>query len=254
MIVPRGYAWRGDGQLQGESLVIFGVGAAGGDTYIHQWVFDDAGAIQPMLGVSGQIDPSRDSTATTGWPISAPTRYATNRFHTAYWRLDFALGGQGNDLFQQFDHTADASGYVVNRSTTDVPTEGQFNISPNGQRFWVMKDTVISNAANGQKISFEILPQHTSLHRGGDAFTSGDVYVTQNRACEQFASHNPTTTPVCGAGLAQFVDGETLNDPVVWVGTTWHQVPRAEDESDIRTHWQGFILAPRDLTDVSPFL
>jgi len=257
MVLPRGYAWRGGpsgssaGQIQGETLVIFGVSAAGGNTYIHQWLFDDAGTIQPMLGVSGQLDQLKDSTAATGWPISAPTRFATNRFHTAYWRLHFALGGQGNELFQQLDHTAANSGYNHNQTITDITTEGKFNISPESQRFWMVKDKVISNAPNGQKITFEIIPQHTSVHRGADPFTGFDVYITQNRTCEQFASHNPTN-PACAADLPGFVNGELLGDPVAWVGTTWHQVPRAEDESDIQTHWQGFILAPRDFTATSP--
>ena len=254
MVVPRGYAWRGSGQLQGKSLIIFGVSAAaGGGTYIHQWVFSDDGSIHAMLGVSGQLDPSRDSTATTSWPISAPTRYATNRFHTAYWRLDFALGGQGNDLFQQLDYAADSSGYMVNQTITNIASEGQFNIAPGAQRFWVVKDTAISTPnGTGQNISFQIVPQHTSLHRGSDAFTSGDVYVTQSNVCEQFASHN-TAAAGCGADqLTQFVNGDALSDLMVWVGTTWHQVPRAEDESAIQTHWQGFFLAPRDLTATSP--
>ena len=254
MVVPRGYAWRGSGQLQGKSLIIFGVSAAAsGGTYIHQWVFDDAGSIHAMLGVSGQLDPLRDSTVDTGWPISAPTRYATNRFHTAYWRLDFALGGQSNDLFQQLDYTADSSGYMINQTITNITSESQFNISPEAQRFWVVKDTATSTPnGSGQNISFQIVPQHTSLHRGSDAFTNSDVYVTQNNACEQFVSHN-TAAAGCGADqLTQFVSGETLSDLVVWVGTTWHQVPRAEDESVIQTHWQGFFLAPRDLTATSP--
>jgi primary-amine oxidase len=275
MILPRGYAWRGGpsgssaGQIQGESLVIFGVSAAGGNsgnTYIHQWVFDDAGTIQPMLGVSGQLDPPppgqayNSLDATTGWQIGAPTatRYATNRFHTAYWRLHFAVAGQGNDLFQQLDHTADATGYSHNQSITNITSEGNFNISPEAQRFWIVKDTVLSNAANGQKISFEIVPQHTSLHRSNPltGFTGSDVYITQNKDCEQFASGNliPSPNPLkCGARLPQFAnDGDALSDPVAWVGTTWHQVPRAEDEADIKTHWQGFIIAPRDLTATSP--
>ncbi|WP_174626457.1 hypothetical protein [Candidatus Methylobacter favarea] len=253
MKVPRGYAWRGTGQIQGESLIIFGVSAAGGDTYIQQWIFDDAGTIHPMLGVSGQLDPSRDSTADTGWPISAPVRYATNRFHTAYWRLDFSLGGPTNDLFQQLNYTADNTGYVINQTITDITSEGKFTISPEAKRFWVVKDKVISNASNGQKISFQIVPEHTSVHRGSDAFTGFDIYVTQNKACEQFASYNPTGGG-CGADLTQFITpAEALSDPVIWVGTTWHQVPRAEDESDVQTHWQGVILAPRDLTATSPF-
>jgi primary-amine oxidase len=259
MIVPRGYAWRGSGQLQGKSLIIFGVSAApGGGTYIHQWVFDDAGTIHAMLGVTGQLDSTRDSLVpvATGWPYGpiASPRYATNRFHTAYWRLDFALGGQNNDQLQQLDYTTDSvNTYLINQTIKSFTSEGQFNILPEAQRFWVVKDTTITTPAGvGQNISFQIVPQHTSLHRGSDGFTSSDIYVTQNNACEQFASHN-TAAAGCGADqLTQFVNGETLTDLVVWVGTTWHQVPRAEDESDIQTHWQGFFLAPRDLTATSP--
>ncbi len=263
VFMPRGYAWRGTGQIQGEQLVIFGVSAVAGDTYIQQWIFSDDGAILPMLGVSGQIDPAHDSTAGYGWPIgvSGSTRYATNRFHTSYWRLDFALGGQADDMFQQLDYSTDVDGYKRNQSITDITTEGQFNISPEGQRFWIVKDKIISNATNGQKIAFEIVPANTSVHRGTDALTGNDVYITQGgseKNCEQFASHNPSSpgypsNTECAEGLPQFLNGESLTDPVAWVGTTWHQVPRAEDEADIQMHWQGVILAPRDLTEVSPF-
>lgn len=260
---PRGYASRGTSQVQGEQLVIFGASAVNGDTYIQQWVFSDDGSIQPMIGVSGQLDTSRDSTATTGWPIgpSGSTRYATNRFHTAYWRLDFALGGQGNDLFQELQTTPLSGGNAYNLVKTDVATENKFTISPDTHRFWLVKDTVISNAANGQKISFEIVPLHTSVHRGTDPLTSADIYVTQggsNKSCEQFATANPATpgypdnTP-CASSLTQFVNGESITDPVVWVGTTWHQVPRAEDEANVQIHWQGLTLAPRDISSTSPF-
>ncbi len=49
-LLPRGYAWRGTGQIQGEQLVVFGASSVGGDTYIHQWIFSDDGSIQPMFG------------------------------------------------------------------------------------------------------------------------------------------------------------------------------------------------------------
>lgn len=268
MVLPRGYAWRGApagsaaGQIQGESLVIFGVSAVAGNTYIHQWVFDDAGTIQPMLGVGGQLDQAHDSTAATGWPIGpiAATRYATNRFHTAYWRLDFALGDDpinaaDNDLFQQLDYAIDGTGYIHNQAITNIATEGRFNISPESKRFWIVKDKIISHAPNGQKIAFEIVPHDTAVQRGGSTpFTDYEVYITQKRDCEQFASHNPTT-PACGAGLPDFVNPAVegpISDPVAWVGTTWHQVPRDEDGLDIQIHWQGLILAPRDVTDTSP--
>ncbi len=262
-LLPRGYAWRGTGQIQGEQLIIAGASAVAGDTYIHQWVFNDDGSIQPLLGVSGELDPSRNSTAATGWPIgpSGSTRYATNRFHTAFWRLDFALGGQNNDLFQQLQSVSTLGGNAYNQSITDVTTENKFTIAPENHRFWLVKDKVISNIANGQKIAFEIVPLHNSLQRGSGLLTSADIYVTQggqNNSCEQFASGNPPTpaylnnTP-CAASLPQFLNAEALTDPVVWVGTTWHQIPRAEDEANVQTHWQGITLAPRDMSATSPF-
>lgn len=263
LFMPRGYAWRGTGQIQGEQLVLFGASAAGSDTYIQQWVFTDDGTIMPLLGVGGQLDASRNSTSATGWQIgpSGSSRYATNRFHTAYWRLDFALGGQSNDLFQQLNYTAGTSKLTYSQSITDVTTENKFTISPENHRFWLVKDTVISNASNGQKISYEIILANTAVQRGSDAFTSADIYLTQgggNKACEQYASLNPASpaygdgTP-CANGLAQFVNGETVTDPIVWAGTTWHQIPRAEDETNSQVHWQGILLAPRDLTPTSPF-
>jgi primary-amine oxidase len=262
MVLPRGYAWRGNlsgtaaGQIQGENIVIFGVSAAANNTYIQQWVFDDAGTIQPMLGVSGELDPAFDSGIATGWPISATTRYATNRFHTAYWRIDFALGDDPatattNDLFQQLDYSPNTTGNIYTQAITNISTEGKFNLSPDAKRFWMVKDTLISHAANGQKIAFEMIPHNTSIHHGSTPFTNYEVYITQKKTCEQFASHNPTTSS-CGADLPSFVNAEAINDPVAWVGTTWHQVPRAEDESDIQIHWQGVILAPRDLSATSP--
>jgi primary-amine oxidase len=216
-----------------------------------------------MLGVSGQLDASRDSSSNTGWALgpSGATRYATNRFHTSYWRLDFALGGQNNDLFQQLNYTAGTANLTYNQSITNITTENKFTISPENHRFWLVKDTVISNSANGQKISYEIVPANTSVHRGSDPLTNADIYVTQggvNNTCEQFATLNPANPGYpngtqCLNNVTQFVNGETITDPVVWAGTTWHQIPRAEDESNSQMHWQGIILAPRDLTATSPF-
>ena len=154
-----------------------------------------------------------------------------------------------------------AGGSSYNQSITDITSENKFVISPENQRFWVVKDKVISNSANGQKIAFQIVPSHSSVHRGSDALTSADVYVTQggqNNVCEQFATFNPASPGYpsiapCATGLPQYLNGEVVSDPVVWVGTTWHQVPRAEDEANVQTHWQGVTLAPRDLTATSPF-
>ena len=131
-------------------------------------------------------------------------------------------------------------------------TEGRYAISPEYQRFWVVKDKFISTTTNGQKISFEMFTHHSALQRGSDPLTAYDVYVTERKDCEQLAANNPNTGG-CATDLAGFVNGETLTDPVVWMGSTWHEVPRAEDEANVQTNWQGLVLAPRDLTATSPF-
>ncbi|MEV4118001.1 hypothetical protein [Micromonospora sp. NPDC049645] len=37
---------------------------------------------------------------------------------------------------------------------------------------------------------------------------------------------------------------ETLTDPVLWVRIGFHYLPRDEDQSPMRAHWQGFDLMP----------
>ena len=249
MLGARGYAWRGTDQVQGQSLTVFSVSNIGLDTYIHQWVFNDDGTITPMLGVSGQLNVNQVSSAATGWPLGAGnTRYETNRFHSAYWRLNFAIGGNVNNQVEQFDYTA--SGNTRIQTVSAITTEAARTIATDSQRFWRVKSTQLTNS-NGHAISYQINLKNASVHRGSEGFTQFDLYVTNNRSCEQFASHNPTTAG-CGADLPSFVNGEVVSDVVIWVGTTWHQVPRDEDERYIPVHWQSLTLTPRDLMPASP--
>jgi primary-amine oxidase len=245
----RGYAWRGSSQVQGQSLFVFATSTTGNETYIQQWVFDDDGTIRPMLGVSGRLDLNQFSSAATGWAVgSGNTHYTTSRFHSAYWRLNFDLGGSGNDVLEQFDYSG--TGNTRTQSVATVTSETSRAISPSAQRFWRIKDTQIKNS-NNHNISYDIVPQHTSVQRGGQAFTSNDLYVTTAKACEQFASHNSTGSG-CAAQVNDFVNGESLSDAVVWFGTSWHHVPRDEDEPAIGVQWQGLTLSPRDLVSTSP--
>jgi primary-amine oxidase len=234
----RGYAWRGTGQVQGQSLIVFAASTAGNETYIQQWVFDDDGTIRPMLGVSGRLDLNQLSGPATGWAVgSGNTRYATSRFHSAYWRLNFDLGGSGDDVLEQFDYSG--NGNTRTQSVTTIASETSRAISPSAQRFWRIKDTQIKNS-NNHNISYDIVPQHTSVQRSSQAFTNNDLYVTTAKACEQFSARNPTNTG-CAAQVNEFADGEALSDAVVWFGTSWHHVPR-----------QGLVLSPRDLVSTSP--
>ena len=245
IIRGRGYAWRGTGQVQGQSLIVYAISNIGTDTYIHQWVFNDDGTIMPMLGVSGRLDVNQISNASTGWPLGAGNlRYATSRFHTAYWRLNFDIGGSANDGVEQFDYSG--SGNTRTQSVSAITSETSRAASPSAQRFWRVKDSQLTNS-NGHNLSYQINLQEAfraSAQSGSEGFTQNDVYVTNNKACEQFASHNPTAGG-CGGDTPGFVNGESLSDVVMWVGTTWHQMPRDEDERYVPVHWQSVTLTAR---------
>jgi primary-amine oxidase len=249
IVRARGYAWRGSGHVSGQSLVIFAVSHVDNDSYIHQWVFNDDGTIMPMLGVSGRLNQNRISNANTGWPLgNGNTRYATSRFHTAYWRLNFDIGGSANDVVEQFDYSG--TGTVRTQIISNIWQESARVVSPLGQRFWRVKDAQLTNA-NGHNLSYQIVPQQAAVHRGSEGFTRNDVYVTTHKSCEQFASRNPTYTG-CDADVIAFTNGELVTDVVVWVGTTWHQVARDEDEPFVPVHWQSITLMPRDFMFTSP--
>ncbi len=242
---PRGYAWRGTDQVQGQRFALFGVSRAGGDTWTHQWVFDDDGAMHPMLGVSGQREAMRLSKD-------------NNRSITAYWRLNFDIGGSANDAVEQFDYVADSANPITRTQTSvQFTRETSSTLSPAVQRFWRIKDTKMTNSA-GRNISYQIVPQLTSVYRSSAGFTRSDVFVTNHKACEQFASHNPATAGGCATQVSDFVNGEALDDPtsdvVVWYGATRHLVLAKEDELLVRNHWQGFTLLPRDFMNTSPLL
>ncbi len=251
-VQARGYAWRGTAQVQGQSLVLFTVSNNGTDTFIHQWAFDDDGTIRPMLGVTGRLNPNQTSSAATGWALgSGNSRYATHRFVTAYWRLNFDLDGSANDAVDEFNYSG--TGNTRTQTVTRFTTEQARTIAPDAQRFWRVADKTNTNSNGGSHyVSYQIVPHNTAVQRGSEAFTRNDVYVTNNAACEQFASRNPTTGG-CGAQATDFANGQTLgNDLVVWLGNTWHHVPADEDEPAMRTHWQGWVLMPRDFHPTSP--
>jgi primary-amine oxidase len=229
-LLPRGYAWRGADQVQGQSVVLSAISQVGDETWTHRWVFDDDGAIRPMLGVNKNA----------------------NRAINAYWRLNFDIGGSADDVAEQFDYVT--AGMTRTQTLTTFTREISSTYSPEAQRFWRVKDAKLKNG-NGQAISYQIAPQLSALVREDEPVTQSDLYVTHNKPCEQFVTHNPTTNG-CGARVTDFVNDETLDEPasdvVLWVGTSWHQMWGAVDDAFTRTRWHGLTLLPRDFLDASP--
>lgn len=260
---PHGYAYRQDDYdddgnpkkytAQGSDLVVFSVSQLGWYEYVTQWNFSDDGTITAKVGATGDLSPSDYSGQGTGWPIGKGDHdRATSHYHSVFWRLDFNLDGSSKAKVEQYDtkKTGQGEGSAILKTTkTDAPKE--LAATSALRRWW----RVVSSAGkNGDQHprSWELVQQHSD-HYDAHAYTSKDMYVTQYRACEQLASGN--ADPACagrGTSVDKFADGETLTHPVMWVNVGFHHVPRDEDQSPMPMHWQGFQLAPRDVTAMSP--
>jgi hypothetical protein len=129
-------------------------------------------------------------------------------------------------------------------------------VSPVNFRSWRIKDTAAANA-DGHAISYHLEAEPVHLFHGPsyEPFTQNELYLTVNKTCERYASHNPTTGG-CGGDVSAFVNGESLSgaDLVVWYGLSFHHLPRDEDQNYMAVHWSSFKIVPRDWSATNPLV
>ncbi|MFG3349414.1 copper amine oxidase [Streptomyces sp. NPDC048018] len=242
-------------QAQGKDLLVYSVNKVGWYEYITEWRFSSDGAIAANVGATGSLSPGDyNATDGRGWPIGKGARdYATSHAHNVFWKLDFGLDGSDKGRVEQYDSTVtpparDGSPTVTTKRT---PVTKELAGDARNMRWWRVVSATGKNK-DGHARSYEIVPGHTNTY-AGRGFTRHDVYFTQARACEQFASNNILD---CGRNAPDSVDkwvnGETLTNPAVWVNIGFHHVARDEDQQPMPVHWQGFQLAPRDVTAMNP--
>ncbi|MFH8366694.1 copper amine oxidase [Streptomyces sp. NPDC018031] len=257
----RGHAYRMAGerpgkvfQSQGKDLLIYTVNQVGWYEYITEWRFSGDGTMTMQVGATGTLSPmDYDAGDGRGWPIGKGAKdYATSHSHNVFWRLNFGLDGSPESRIEQYDSkTTQASGQLPKTKTTRTKVTKELAGDAVGARWW----RVVSNKGknkDGHPRSYEIVPGHTTKFQGR-AYTKHDVYFTEYKKCEQFASHNIRNCgPNGGKSVDKWVNGQTLKHPVVWVNIGFHHIARDEDQEPMPVHWQGFQLAPRDVTAMNP--
>jgi primary-amine oxidase len=252
---PTGYAYKDYDQVaDSTSLNLFSASCIGAYCYVVAWNLDDDGTIRPEVGATGSLQ-IYGGTPQTTWPMGGGSR-AVAHMHNFYWRLDFDVDGQANDRVEELEALpAAGTGRSQLRNTRRAfSVEVARRVAPGAFRSWRVRDTVTRNGDN-HPISWELVPNPDNIFRGPtfEPFTQNELYVTRNRPCERFASHNPTTGG-CPSSVAAFANGQSLTgqDLVVWYGTSFHHLPRDEDEEHMHPHWSGFSIVPRDLTATNP--
>ncbi|MFD8924786.1 copper amine oxidase [Streptomyces mirabilis] len=259
----RGHAYRMEAdtgnkvfQTQGKDLLIYTVNKVGWYEYISEWRFQDDGTISMNIGATGSLSPGDyDAGDGRGWPIGKGAKaYATSHSHNVFWRLDFGLDGSSKNKVEQYDSVVspprNGNEGPTNKTTLTKVTKELAGDAAN-MRWWrVVSDTGKNKDDHAR--SYEIVPGATTKYLGRP-FTKHDVYFTEYKKCEQFATDNLLN---CGAGAGKSVDtyvnGQTLTHPIVWVNVGFHHIARDEDQQPMPVHWQGFSIAPRDVTAMNP--
>ncbi|MFF3330953.1 copper amine oxidase [Streptomyces sp. NPDC002888] len=242
-------------QAQGKDLLLYTVNKVGWYEYMTEWRFQDDGTINMNVGATGSLSPEDyDAGDGRGWPIGKGSRSkATSHSHNVFWKLNFALDGSSKNTVEQYDSvvSAPARGQEApTNKTTRTKVTKELAGDAKNMRWWRVVSATGKNK-DGHARSYEIVPGATSKYPGR-SFTKHDVYFTEYNKCELFASNNPG----CANGHPRFVDkwvnGQALTRPVAWVNVGFHHIARDEDQQPMPVHWQGFSIAPRDVTAMNP--
>jgi len=230
------------------------------EKFIQLWHFSEDGELKPAVIYSGKV--SRYTTnASFGSKVDNSGRFASNATLLVNWRLDFNIDDSpNNDVVDEFNFLSESSSDLKKRmTTTPISTESFRKINNTDFRGWRISDQDISSGENGlespTRIGYYLDPQPSGYRLTSDnaAWTEFDFAVTNFKECETLASLNTISNQQCGANLNDFVNGEQVNDPVVWFSLTRHFTPSKEDFPAIRSNRIAFSLIPFDWSASSPF-
>ncbi len=255
-VLERGYAYKSYSVLQqGHLLSVTSMSTAGPHTYIVRWRFFDDGTLEPSVGLTGTL-PIISNDPRYGWLLDDLGRVAVGFTNTYFWRIDFDLGSVATDeVVERFEliPSADRSRKSITKAV--LATEAGEIVNPDLKRSWRIRDESIFNT-DGRAVSYHLEPLHAANRPDVSATlpaAASDIAFTAYDACERFPNQNPTTGG-CGGALTDFVDGDSLNsaDIVIWYNTSYHHLPKSEDEPGIPIHWDGVVIVPRDWTSSNP--
>ncbi len=232
-----------------ESLNLFSVSQVGAYAYIISWIFYDDGAFEPGIGATGALQRSSSDTSQPYGRVlqNDPDTLWLSHTHNYYWRLDFDLGESAtDDQFSEIRYIAQPDGTRVRESHT-FQTEQARRIDPDTQQVWQISASDESNSP-----AYRIEPirlGHRFVRKEVEPYTDYDLFVTVANDCERFASQNARFNPDCLNHVLQYVDGQSTEgeDIVLWHRVGFHHMPRSEDQRNMHTHWDGFVIQPQNV-------
>jgi hypothetical protein len=268
-IRDRGVAWTSDRHTRrGEEMLLWATYDAGNYEYIMQYGFRDDGTITFRLGSTGYNSPVR--------PFEA-------HMHNALWYVDVNLAtstvGPEHNSVMLMKHLEPSDPANPNNPTDPAnpcglnPTAVQtasdcmrpFNNGVEGFGDWNDKEFTHLNIRNlevenaqGNYISYDLMPMRTGTARHLENFAQHDFWVTLMKSNEEDYAHGfELPTPPYITPAEPIID----KDIALWYMSSNHHLPRDEDHEYAQptrlpgvalVMWSGFDLHPRNLFDDTP--
>jgi hypothetical protein len=208
----RGVAiWYSDGELRLVSEL-----SAGWYRYVSDWRLHDDGRIQPRFGFAATANPCTCAAHT----------------HHAYWRLDFDILGEGNDVVDEHNDPTAVDPATAHRVVREVRRPRD----PARHRYWRIHEATTD-------VGYDLIPGPND--GTSDGYGGGDVWILNYHGTELDDGQGSDVDPaLTRAHLHRFVTGESVQRKNI---VMWYAGHFLHDESHPtgQPHIAGPELRPR---------
>jgi primary-amine oxidase len=244
-------------------MVISSIVTVGNYEYGYYWYLYQDGSIEYEVKLSGVISDGAiaDGVKPEYGTIVAPGVYGPNHQHFFNVRLDMAVDGSANRVYE-VTPTAMPEGpgnpvgnaWRAEEVLIEDEAMGRREADPLAGRYWKIVNDNVKNEL-GQPVGYKLVPEHTikSFAHPGSAvarragFTAHPLWVTAYDRDEVFATGDYPNQSEGGDGLPAFAAaGRNLTDTdvVLWFTFGANHVVRPEDWPVMPVHPIGFRLLP----------
>lgn len=252
-------------------LVISFISTVDNYEYGFYWYFYQDGSIQYEVKLTGILLCGALANNPKYGTLVAPEVNALNHQHFFGMRLDFAVDGTQNSVYEvntkaepMGPENPHGNAFYAESTLLETEQDAKRTINPFTARYWKVVNPNKKNRL-GQNVGYKIAPGDTTvpfahpqspiLQRAG--FLTQHLWVTPYRAGEKYPAGDYPNQHVGGDGLPLWTkqDRNVANaDVVVWYVFGKHHLARPEDHPVMPVACTGFHLMPVGFFSENPAL
>ena len=252
-------------------LVISSISTVENYEYGFYWYLYQDGNIQLEIKLTGilSLGAVHEGEKPKWGNLVAPLVYAPNHQHFFNVRLDFAVDGSQNTVYQM-DIVPDEvnednpfeNGFYAQATPYETEKQACSNINIDSARFWKIANENTQNAL-GEAPAYKFFagdnckpfatPNASWRRRAG--FVNNHVWVTPFDETQYFAAGDYPNQHVGGDGLTKWVEQDRPirnTDLVFWYTMGHTHIPRLEDYPVMPAAYIGFLLKPHGFFNENP--